>query len=305
MCAVFALASVTSTAYAQSDEEARRQAITEAWRLRNAGDHPGALNLAARAGEARMVPQLRRFIAEEQLATGALVDAWNSGVRCVREAETLTGPARAETITACERLLRRLDARVARVELRLPAEAPGLVARVNGANLASEFLRDPIGVAAGSVRIEVSAPGRVDFERVVEAPRGAMTSVPVELRPRTGAETPAEPPHTRPVAPWLLVGAGASIVTSGVLTGLFFAARATVAESACYSDAQCPSDVLDTKRRGETFGTVALITGGVGAALAATGLVLMLTAPRREAPRVTLLVGPRADGATLGVVGAF
>ncbi len=304
--AAFALASTAATARAQSSEDARRQSIAEAWRLRNAGDHAAALALAMRAGEVRMVPQLRRFIAEEQVATGALIDAWNSGVRCIRESETLTGSARAETVTACERMLRRLDGRVARVELRLPAEVVGLSARVDGNALESEYLRDPIGVRAGSVRVEVAAPGRAPFERVIEAPQGVMTSVAVELAMADGSAPPVVEARRAPsLAPWFFVGAGVSLAAGGVFAGLYLDARSTVASSECYSASQCPAATLDLKSRGETFGTVAIITGGVGAALAITGLVLALTAPRRAQPRVTLLLGPRGDGANLGVAGSF
>lgn len=311
---VTALAVVTSTsiaraqsadATAESVEDPRRALITEAWRFRAAGDHASALDSATRAGAMRMVAQLRRFIAEEQLATGALIDAWNSGVRCVREAETLSGDARAETVTACERLLRRLDSRVARIELRLPSDVAGLEARIDGNAIANEYLRDPIGVQGGTSRVEVTAPGRVTFDRSVSAPTGAMTSVPVEL-PTPDMIGPA-PPTTvrRPIAPWFFVGAGAALVTSGVFAGLYFDARGTIASSNCYSASQCSSDLAATKSRGELFGTISLIAGGVGAGLAITGLVLALTSHRSDARRVTLLVAPRGDGASLGVAGAF
>ncbi len=304
--AAFVLASTAATARAQSSEDARRQSIADAWRLRNTGDHAGALSLALQAGGLRMVPQLRRFIAEEQVATGALIDAWNSGVRCVREAETLTGNARAETITACERLLRRLDGRVARVELRLPAEAAGLSARVEGRDVEPEYIRDPIGVHAGAVRVEVAAPGRVSFDRAIDAPQGVMTSVAVELPMLDGSAAPVPVTQRAPsLAPWFFVGAGVSLAASGVFAGLYLDARSTVSSSACYSASQCAPSTLDLKSRGETFGTISLVAGGVGAALAVTGLVLAITAPRRAPPAVTLLVGPRGDGANVGVAGSF
>lgn len=311
---VVALACLTSAsrARAQSADDAnvapvgdpRRALISDAWARRNAGDHAGALDAATRAGAMRMVAQLRRFIAEEQLATGAFIDAWNSGVRCVREAETLTGDARTETVTACERLLRRLDSRVARVELRLPADIVGLEARIDGEPIANEYLRDPIGVRGGTAHVEVTAPGRVAFDREVSSPVGVMTSVPVEL-PSTDTVTHPATTARRPVAPWLFIGAGAAIVASGVFAGLYFDARGTVASSNCYSAAQCPADLASTKEQGERFGTISLIAGGVGAGLAITGLVFALTSRRSEAQRVTLLVGPRADGASVGVAGAF
>ncbi len=311
---VAALACVTSTsmARAQSADDAnvapvgdpRRALITEAWTRRTAGDHAGALDAATRAGAMRMVAQLRRFIAEEQLATGAFVDAWNSGVRCVREAETLTGDARTENVTACERLLRRLDSRVARVELRLPADVVGLEARIDGEPVANENLRDPIGVRGGTAHVEVTAPGRVAFDRAVSSPVGAMTSVPVEL-PTTDMVTLPATTARRPLAPWFFIGAGAAVMTAGVFAGLYFDARGTIASSNCYSAAQCPPDLASTKEQGERFGMISLIAGGVGAGLAITGLALALTSRRSDSPRVTLLVGPRADGASVGVAGAF
>jgi hypothetical protein len=287
-------------AHAQSAEEQRRAWIDQAWTRRRMNEHAAALDLALRAGEVRMVPQLRRFIAEEQVATGALVDAWNSAVRCVREVEAGNASQdSAQTGVACRRLLVELAPRVARVEVR----APQIEGREVTVRLAGRVItpgRDPIGVEAGPVRVEAEAPGRLPFSRDVIAVAGRSVDVVIEL---------AAPPTVvtqRSLAPWVVVGAGAAVmVGGGVLGALYVSARAEIADSACVGPTQCPEALRSLKSRGELFGTLGVTGLALGGALVAGGITWWVLSRRDTPAAPQIAVVPMHHGIAVGISGTF
>src|SRR5260370_40380255 len=80
------LISLTVLGQPSGETETRRALLEQAEKARDAEDHPRALSLAISAGDIRMTPSLRRFIAEEQYAVGQLADAMRNAERCVQEA---------------------------------------------------------------------------------------------------------------------------------------------------------------------------------------------------------------------------
>jgi hypothetical protein len=199
-----------------------------------------------------------------------------------------------------------------------------------------EVLRDgqPVGrglygvavpVDPGEHQLEARAPGRVPWSSVESVGTNAdsvTASVP-ELLPDTSAPpAPAQLPQTGGAAVDLaaaptptesssvqrtvgLVAGGAGVVAIGV--GAFFGARAMsknddAKDEGC-DGSRCDSreglDLTDDAQSAATLSNVFVIGG---AALAATGVVLYLTAPTEEAPAAALSTDGRGVRLTVGGV---
>jgi hypothetical protein len=117
------------------------------------------------------------------------------------------------------------------------------------------------------------------------------------LAPPPPTDTGSSGPSTRAIAGWVLVGAGGS----GLVLGAVFGGLALSAASA--SDAQCTGaicqnlEAVHDHERAKAFALAADVTLAIGAAFAAAGIVLILTAPKQ--PR-TIEVRATAGGLVLG-----
>src|SRR5215831_17096147 len=87
-------------------EETRQRMMDEADAASQAEDHARALSLAIRAGEIRMTPSLRRFIAEEQYEVGQFMGSMTSAEQCLDEAQAAKVlKHRQEILRACKSLI--------------------------------------------------------------------------------------------------------------------------------------------------------------------------------------------------------
>ena len=131
----------------------------------------------------------------------------------------------------------------------------------------------------------------------------------------SGARGLAAEEGARPWWPWLFVGAGGGLlVTGGVLWGFGAADYADVNDAKDRADTNgvvpmTQRAAQDHQERGDLFSTLGPVFVGVGAALAATGTVLLLSLPdgegdvfeARRGPWIEPLVGPDC----LGLAGRF
>jgi serine/threonine-protein kinase len=190
-------------------------------------------------------------------------------------------------------------------------DTPGLVVKRGEAGVRREVWGLGIPVDRGEQTITASAPSKKTWTTTVKIPEGpgaqsvtipALEDAPAAAPPPKPPEAPkpAEPPP-KPPEPPPRDGSGQRIagiaVGSAGLLGLVFAGAftglAAANKGACGTSTVCTSD-NDFKRwqRAGTFADTATGLYIAGGALAATGVVLFLTAPRAPAAAKTGFVAP-------------
>src|SRR5712692_9036495 len=99
--------------------------LEEAYKARDAEDHERALSLASRAGQIRMHPSLRLFIAEEQSAVGQFNSSMSNAELCAQEANADRALKSRKTILdACRSLIGKLQESAARILVLMPDPVP-------------------------------------------------------------------------------------------------------------------------------------------------------------------------------------
>ncbi len=311
----------TTGALAQVDPavtaNTRRDLIRQAQEARTQGDHARAVELATRAGELGINVALRRFIAEEQVAAGLIGPALTSARLCVTDADHDASPGREPHLAACRALQTSLGVRVGRVVVEATM-VPGMVVRLNDAELSSSAWGTPQVVTPGAVLVTATAPGQRPFHAVLDVAAGATSNVRVSFggsaSTAVGATTtpPAEARGPINPAPFVVLGIGAAAVVAG---GVFFVLRGSAIDARdnqCDASG-CPEAARADHDRAVSFNTATNVSMGVGAALVAGGLVWYLVAPRRAATteqsaparRAGPWVSPANGGAMLGWQGTL
>ena len=130
---------------------------------------------------------------------------------------------------------------------------------------------------------------------------GPEPSQAIAQPPKVAAEATADPGRTHRTAGFSLIGVGAALAAAGAVTGIVELEQFNSARAATPKD----EDWVSSQR--SKFRTMSWAADGLyaaGAAAAAVGLVLVLTAPSSpEKPRVSL--APRIGGASLVISGGF
>jgi hypothetical protein len=122
--------------------------------------------------------------------------------------------------------------------------------------------------------------------------------------PGSASEQPATPGQGRRTLAWVALGGGGAGLALGAVTGaLAMSKRSNLDENpGCADDHVCPRELSESVAGLNTMRTVSTVGFIVGGVLAGTGVVLMLTAPKRtEAPRAALWMSPTS----LGLAGQF
>lgn len=328
--AALVLGALAVPALAQPSEATRRadQLFQEGRKLLDAGDAAAACPKFEESQ--RLDPGLGTLLnlADCYERTGRLASALTA-FRSAEEQARTSGEKKREQAAADR--ARALEGRVARVTITLaPGDRPpGFEVRRGGAVVAALDLGRPIAVDPGTVTIEATAPGYAPFQRSLTVGNSAsrlQLDIPV-LAPVDGPPPDDHDPHDRPPPPpppdhtpdatpavtrvdpgagrrriaYAVGGAGVVGLGAGVAVGLIARGR--------YRDADCPDGVcvdqaaLDKANAARRLGNIGTIVGVVGAAAAATGVVLWLTAPRAHAVEIAPSAGP--DGAGVTVFGRF
>jgi serine/threonine-protein kinase len=203
-----------------------------------------------------------------------------------------------------------LEKRLSRLELKLPAEGlpNGLVVTLDGATIPEASLGSALPIDPGTHTVGLKAPGYKPIELSAEvAPGPATVSLDVPqlerepARPKPTAQpgampvvAPARPGTTQRTLGWTLGGLG---VLSFAGAG-FLAYRAHDLDSAsrdhCLTEEPnaCDAEGARLRDQARTFGNAATAATIAGAALTATGVVLLLTAPKSSEGR-SLAIGTR------------
>jgi hypothetical protein len=309
---------------AQSEGNEARDLMKKAQAAKAAGDHATALLLASRAGEIRMTPAVRLFIAEEQAEVGDIVGAMSSAEACAHEAAESKLPDRINIVRSCRALLGRLQQFAARVVVTLPVPPPPQIEiTVNGKVLPESLYGQPYFLEPGPVRVEAKAPGHHPFQADTVIPLGEERTVAISLERDFGPEPPpsefAEKPMPKVVAsqrsssagPYIVLGAGALSFGASVLFLVLRNNSISDLEKQCGgpNNTVC-QDTPETRSlhsKISTYNTltnVSLIVGGAAALGGTLWLVLDKTASVGNT-HAQLQIAPRNGGAEVGVAGAF
>jgi hypothetical protein len=207
-------------------------------------------------------------------------------------------------------------------------DTEGLVVESDGKPLNQAMWGSEIPVDPGVRRVTAAAPKKQTWSGEVDVPaRGvARLTVPELLdavsepallepvpppAPPTDSGAPAEPTTSEdPGASqrlwgWVGVGVGSAAVVAGGVFGFLAVTDNGRADDACRRDdpSLCSERGVELGDSAATKANVASVLGGVGAAFAITGAVLVLTAP--EGDEVSLSVSPNHHGGALLLGGTF
>ena len=308
---------------------ARRDLIEAAQKASQAGNHAEALVLARRAGQIKMTPSLRMFLAEEELASRLYADALGSARQCVTEAAADVSLATRDVIVErCTEVQSQANQKVARVVVQV--SPPNAQVTLSGKELHRALWGTPFPVNPGKVLVEATAPLYQRFREERNAAEGETLTVDVklELEPKAPpqcqdgqvlqgdtcvAPAPKAPPLTEPAAeargiawgPWVTMGTGAAVAVVGGVFLISSSSHASSVKTQCASAEGCAQAWFDSEKssvdRARAFGIGGLVVGGLAAAGGA--LWYALTPSKGSGTAVRVHVNPWARA--LVVEGAF
>lgn len=176
---VFLGASCVCAAHAQEDDPRARAGahFDRGIAFFNEGRYDAALAELARAYELAPAHQTLYNLARVHAALGHAVEAARAYERYLEEGgDAIRGRRRREAETALERQ----RARIGRLEVIV--DAPGATIGVDGVDVATAPLEEPLELSAGMHNIEVRAPGHEATRRAVSIAGQSTERIEVELR---------------------------------------------------------------------------------------------------------------------------
>jgi len=276
----------------------------------------------------------RGKLAECYEKLGRVASAWRA-YRDVAELAMKSGDPTREQVASAR--AKALEPKLSYVTVVVPpgADVPGLVVKRGGHEIERAKLGGAEPVDAGAVTIEVSAPGRTTFtgQITVAQAQHARFEVPVLERaspasppaaPAAAAPAPAlasepasfvEPPPVHADRPaWQkpvgIVAMGAGVVAASV--GAAFGLGAGATYDAAFEGGGCERGgntcdaagqrKVDDARTQATLSTILFVAGG---AVAATGLVVYLTAPSSKSSGMRVSPAPHVGGGGFVASGTF
>jgi len=230
-------------AAAQTADEALAD---EGYALREQGKDGEALAKFRQAEALRPLPRYLAQVALAEQALGRWTEAYEHLKRAMSAEDDAWINSRGEPLRAA---LATIEAELGQLEIQ--CNVSGATVRVSGREAGVTPLQEPLQVAAGSVAVEVAAPGYVSVTQVITVHRGALSRAELALVPEAntasstrGAEAavaalaaaapPASAHSRRHDLRWLYgVGTGAAIVLGGALTSVMSAKQVAQANDAC------------------------------------------------------------------------
>jgi hypothetical protein len=270
----------------------------------------------------RAAPPALVALARAQEELGRLALAKRTYRRVIEDARTTpTAPALVEKATTA---LSSLEARVPRVIVRIPTNiVPAQLAQltIDGQPIAV----DPRGAELdpGRHQVTVSAPGKKSFEATFVVDQREVKEIVAVLLPVAATDEPPRAPPTfngasdggtaedssvRPIARWVLAGAGAAALITG---GIVYAQGRSDYDRAvglCPTRMECSSDVGTTGNAARQRMLTGELVGGAGlmAVAGAVGWWALQRSPRAptgaassDAAHRTFISGVLAPGAAL------
>lgn len=326
--AVWALLAVTlaaTPAFAidSAGRSAARQLAEEGVAAYQAEDYATAHNRLERAYETLPTAPLALWSARALEKVGRWVEASERYLQATRIPLDPKGDAAVQEKA-------RQDATAERERLKL--QIPSLVVEVTGASsevvvhvgerqLEASLLGADLPVDPGNLQVTATL-GSAVVTREVHLEAGEHKTVHLDFSGKSGTSTEEATRAStadaasgveqdrshgswhRPVA-WTSIGLGAAGLALGAAFGVDAIAKRDASASDCNADDVCGSDGTELRHAGLTSATISTTAFAVGAALAATGVVLLITAPRREAPSMAFEAVPTLGGGLVYWRGRF
>jgi hypothetical protein len=186
-----------------------------------------------------------------------------------------------------------LEGRVARVTIVVqPAGVDELDVRLDGQPVSLATLEEPTLVDPGDHVISASAAGFVAARRELSVDPGGREQVLLVLEPAAaGSPTAGSPDGGVPVLPIVLMVSGGAVALTGVVVGVVGIVAADSAESSDSEEAEAAV----------TKTIIGDVLGGVGAAVAAVGLILWLIDDGDSTETDEVALRPWTAGTVTGV----
>jgi len=312
-----------TAAHAQSDADkaTARELYTQGLSVLEKKDFAAAADLFKRADSLFHAPTITLGLARAYAGLGKLMSAQEAYSSVAHE--TVPANASAAFVNAVKEARQELEAlspRVPGVVINVKGTAAAKVT-LDGADVPSAALGVKRPVNPGKHIVKVTAPGFFAAEATVTVAEGKSEPVNVELKVDPNYKAPATPPpgpgQPGVVAPpadegpapsplrktlgfvGLGVG-GAGLIVGAITGGLALSKRSALLE-AC-PDGSCPKNseakhqaAVDSYNSMGTISTIGFIAGG---ALAATGVILVVTAPKARTTGMLMpVIGPGYFGA--------
>lgn len=291
LCACLALGGAPIAAGAQGD--AAEAAYVQARAAYKAGDYDAAVRHLQTAWAARPEPIFRFHMARSYEAAGRSEEAMQAAIDFISLLAKKGGDPQiyGEPLTEAWRLVERLRASGKGGPLRI-ALPP------------AQVCPQPV-VSLGNKRLTATREG---LGWKVEVPPLMSAGGDLSIRCEGFTDAPAGPSVSDAIYPWF-IGAGiAATGIGGYFTARYFIADGELADQAPVTDqaalGEAARERTRTRQQRDDFGEAALIWGGVGIGLIATGVIIALVDD--EAPSdMALVPGATAGGAAVWWQGRF
>jgi hypothetical protein len=191
-CVCVALSALSSPVCAQPRRDPSEALVQRGLDLRRRGQDEAAYNIFEEAWNLSHAPRAR---AQMGLAAQAL-GRWSSADRFLREAlSASTDPWVTERRAVLERSLVEIDAHLGSLEVRCNVE--GAEVRIDGVLMGTTPLGAPLRLPAGTVAIQLRAPGHLEVMRQAVVTLGGATREQIDMM-RIGAPPVGTPPVVTP-----------------------------------------------------------------------------------------------------------
>ncbi len=319
-----ALSSAAPLAHAETSEADRataRALAEEGHKALAAKDYALAEDRFRRADALIRAPSLMVDHARALVGLGRLAEAYESFDAARKEKLAPGAPAAFKrAVVEAERAIKDIAPKLAWVTLRVNGASEPLI-KIGEREVPASALGAPLPVDVGSQTIQVSAEGYVSKEATVSLTAGQKTEVELSLEPVPVAPPPpppapvvkhvvhrqAPPPPESKPSPltYVAFGVGGAGLALGAVTGILCLSERSKLSSSC-PDGQCePGTHHDDISRYHFYSYTSAISILVGVAGAGTGVALLLTKPKHEAPRASAHVNPYVGVGSVGVEGSF
>ena len=329
-----ALAAAVPTA-AHAQHAAADVLFDAGYKLKQAGRYEEAAAKFYESNEIDPAPGTLLNLAECYVQLGKTASAWSA----FRGAAALAANrGQDERVRFAEKQVSLLEKRLSTITVDVPEEhrTDGLVITRDGKPISPELWGQALPIDPGTSKFEATAPGRQPWSLEVTV-RGDAASRTVLIPMLTEEESPtpspaapkapptvqlqappagtpgkppdrgAEPDSSRALPAWVGYGAlglGGALFAAGAVT--YGIGRSTVA------DANCPEGVCvvgtgdpDEYDKGRSQEKIGVAVGGVGLAVAALGVVFVVTRPSQKEPAVAFGAAPTLGGAAVTARGSF
>lgn len=310
VCGLWATPAVATT----ENEQAAQAAFDEALKLMRLKRYAEACAHLARSQELDPAMGTQFRLAECYEKLGRSASAYDQYV-AVAEAAKAEKQGQRETVARGRAAA--LESKIARLTIDISpsvAALKGVEIRRDGVVVEKNFWGQSVTIDAGDHVVTVRAPGKVPFERKLWADSAAKLVVSVAA---LDEKPSAKGPPRSPIPTYVLLGTGGVGVGLGITFLALRAGRVTEAQNLsdqiitgggnCRSDGpaefgtKCMS-LRETARRGDTYGTISIVSFAVGgAALLGMGAYLLWpeSKPRDEASskmRILPILDPTKAG---------